>query len=91
MSSPERLNVLLSRARNGLIMIGNGETFRAPRSGTKIWKFFFRLLDNAQSVFNGLPVQCQNHPNQATLLKSVADFKTKVPNGGCLQPWYVTQ
>ena len=38
MSSPERLNVLLSRARTGLIIIGDSETFLKSRGGKEIWK-----------------------------------------------------
>ena len=33
MFSPERLNVLLQRARNALIMVGNAKTFMNPRKG----------------------------------------------------------
>ena len=41
MSSPERLNVLLSCARMGLIIIGNSETFLKSRSGRELWTKFF--------------------------------------------------
>ena len=33
MSSPERLNVLISWARNGLILVGNWSTFERSRKG----------------------------------------------------------
>lgn len=38
MSSPQRLNVLLSRARNALILIGNATTFLDARKGKELWR-----------------------------------------------------
>jgi hypothetical protein len=90
MDSQERLNVLLSRARDGLIILGNGATFRAPRSGGETWAKLFRLLEKPGGyVFDGLPVQCQTHPSERTVLRSVDDFKSHSPDGGCARPWFV--
>lgn len=50
MISPERLNVLLSRARKAVILIGNPATFMASRRGGELWKAFFDLL--AEKKFN---------------------------------------
>lgn len=87
MSSPERLNVLISRARNGLIMIGNENTFRTPRAGDAVYQKFFGLLDKAKHVYRGLPVRCEYHPNQEEMLTCAGDFDTKTPDGGCHRPW----
>lgn len=87
MDSPERLNVLLSRARDGLILIGNSHTFLHSRKGSALWKRFFTLLEKGQYVYQGFPVKCERHPNRAALLKNASDFDEYCPDGGCTQPW----
>ena len=47
MVAPQRLNVLLSRARNGLIIIGNAKTFMTGRKGSGIWTPFIEQLRSA--------------------------------------------
>ncbi|KAI9457702.1 P-loop containing nucleoside triphosphate hydrolase protein, partial [Boletus coccyginus] len=87
MDSPERLNVLLSRARNGLILIGNSQTFLHSRKGGALWKRFFTLLEEGQYVFQGFPVRCQRHTGHVVLLKGASDFDDHCPDGGCTEPW----
>ncbi|KAF2759849.1 P-loop containing nucleoside triphosphate hydrolase protein [Pseudovirgaria hyperparasitica] len=86
MSAPERLNVLLSRARDGLIMIGNSDTFVSSRKGKSVWGPFMQQLSDAGQVFDGLPVRCQRHPAKATVLKTGEDFENECPDGGCSEP-----
>ncbi|KAI9573105.1 P-loop containing nucleoside triphosphate hydrolase protein [Boletus coccyginus] len=87
MDSPERLNVLLSRARNGLILIGNSQTFLHSRKGGALWKRCFTLLEKGQYVFQGFPVRCQRHTGHIVLLKGASDFDDHCPDGGCTEPW----
>ncbi|KAG1746047.1 P-loop containing nucleoside triphosphate hydrolase protein [Suillus paluster] len=54
MKSPERLNVLLSRARNGFILIGNMDTFQ---SKSPLWSGLFDLLKQASHIYEGFPVK----------------------------------
>lgn len=89
MSAPERLNVLLSRARDGLIIIGNGETFKEPRRGGAVWKNFFEMMEGEKVIFDGLPVKCQRHPAATTCLRTPEDFENFTPEGGCTEPWQV--
>ena len=87
MCSPERLNVLLSRARNGLVMIGNVETFTKARRGGELW---FKLVEHLKikgNIYDGLPVVCDRHPAYRSVLKTPADFENLCPNGGCNLPW----
>ncbi|KAL0261728.1 hypothetical protein SLS55_003158 [Diplodia seriata] len=86
MSSPERLNVLLSRARNGLILIGNSNTFLSSRKGKKTWGPFFELLGKNGHMYDGLPVRCEQHPNKKMVLKQRGDFEELCPDGGCSDP-----
>jgi len=88
MSSPERLNVLLSRARDGLIMIGNVQTFTNARKGAELWIKLVEHLKKHGNIYDGLPIICEQHPDQRSLLKTPADFDTECPEGGCSRPWY---
>ena len=89
MASSERLNVLLSRARNALIMIGNAETFINARKGKDIWVKFFDLMRREGYIFDGFPVKCERHPDRMSLLSRAVDFEEECPDGGCKEPWYV--
>ncbi|CAI7567741.1 unnamed protein product [Penicillium glandicola] len=86
MAAPERLNVLLSRARNVLILVGNSETFVSSRKGQKHWKPFIDQLKSDGHLYDGLPVQCEQHPQTNTILRIVEDFNRECPDGGCSAP-----
>ncbi len=90
MSSPERLNVLLSRARDGLIIIGNSDTFLASRKGTQLWTQLFGLLQEGGHVYEGFPVKCERHPKTRAILREASDFDNECPDGGCKEPWSVS-
>ena len=86
MAAPERLNVLLSRARDGLIMIGNSETFMNARKGKEVWRKLFDHLKQNDHIYEGFPVKCEKHPDRTALLSSDEDFETHCPDGGCKEP-----
>ncbi|KAF9238218.1 P-loop containing nucleoside triphosphate hydrolase protein [Melanogaster broomeanus] len=86
MNSPERLNVLLSRARNGLILIGNSKTFQSSKTGGDIWKKLFVLLRSGGHMYDGFPIKCERHPTRTALMKSPDDFNILSPDGGCTEP-----
>lgn len=83
LSGAERVNVLLSRARLGMILIGNSHTLTHAKSGPgrELWKGILSLMD----VQEGLPVCCVNHGTKK-LLKTRADFTTHAIDGGCDLP-----
>ena len=87
MSEPERLNVLLSRARNALILIGNPETFLKARKGKVIWTKFWGLLQDGGHVYDGFPTKCEQHPETTSILRQTCDFDIECPDGGCKEPW----
>ncbi|KAL8800714.1 MAG: hypothetical protein Q9182_004986 [Xanthomendoza sp. 2 TL-2023] len=69
MSAPERLNVLLSRARNAMLIIGNSETFRGSRKG-KLCKV---LLDDKCEKGHVLTWTCfQGRPKDCPICKQMA-------------------
>ena len=87
MSSPQRLNVLLSRARDGLILIGDAETFMGSKKGGELWTCFVRMLKDKNNIFDGFPVKCERHPKRVALLRNPEDFDKECPDGGCKEPW----
>ena len=89
MAAPERLNVLLSRARDGLIMIGNSGTFMNARNGNDVWRKLFDHIKENNHIYEGFPVKCEKHPDRTALLSTVEDFELQCPDGGCKEPWQV--
>lgn len=86
MSSPERLTVLVSRARNGFIMIGNAETFLNARKGREEWTRLFDNLKKKGHIHDGFPLKCEKHPYKTHIIRSVEDFVRLCPDGGCDLP-----
>ncbi|KAK3345693.1 P-loop containing nucleoside triphosphate hydrolase protein [Neurospora tetraspora] len=86
MSAPERLNVLVTRARNCLVMIGNMGTFMSSKKGGPTWRPFFELMESRKHLYDGLPVRCEKHPDKTALLKEPIDFLMFCPDGGCTEP-----
>jgi len=86
MIAPERLNVLLSRARKALIIIGNSHTFLASRRGKSTWQPFFDILAKDNLVLDGLPAKCERHPDRQTILTTPVEFDELCPDGGCSEP-----
>ena len=87
MNSPQRVNVMLSRARDALIMIGNSKTFVGSRTGKKTWIPLMDQLRRDGHVYDGFPIKCQKHPDRAALLRNAKDFDQFCPDGGCPEPW----
>jgi len=90
MSSPERLNVLLSRSRDGLILIGNTNTFRGTRKGKDLWTRLLTMLSQGNHIYEGLPIRCERHPNKTSILRQPEEFDVACPDGGCDAPWCVS-
>lgn len=89
MAAPQRLTVLLSRARNVLIIVGNAKTFVSSRKGEKTWRPFMDHLKSNGHLYDGLPVRCEQHPQKTAILKTKDEFESECPDGGCPAPWYL--
>jgi hypothetical protein len=87
MASPQRVNVLLSRARNALIMIGNADTFMVSHKGQDVWVPLMEQLKNNGHVYDGFPVLCEQHSDKKAILKTKDDFELVCPDGGCSELW----
>lgn len=83
MKEAQRVNVLLSRARHGMFLVGNSRTFgRFPA-----WEMVLRMMKGAGQLVRGLPTTCQLHPgDEAIELCKPQDFRSIRPNGGCHRP-----
>lgn len=90
MSAPERLNVMITRARSCLIMIGNMSTFMSSKKGAKTWHPFFQVLKEREHLYDGFPIKCERHPETKAILSVPADFDRHCPDGGCAEPWYLS-
>jgi AAA domain len=83
LKEPQRVNVLLSRARCGLFLIGNKDTL-TYKSGKEVWKPIFEIIQDRGQLQDGLPTVCQLHPDDdPVVLKTKSDFRRYRPNGGC--------
>jgi Holliday junction resolvasome RuvABC ATP-dependent DNA helicase subunit len=82
---PERVNVMLSRARHGMILLGNSDTLTnaKDKAGQELWKKLMSMFHAKNQVFKGLPTYCQQHPNEKYVLDTPANFEKYVPDGGC--------
>ncbi|KAH0495908.1 hypothetical protein TgHK011_009433 [Trichoderma gracile] len=81
----ERLVVLMSRARQGVILFGNMNTFLANKKGHELWKSYFDAMKENGFLFDGLPVHCEQHPDRRSLLQEPQDFDQHCPDGGCAE------
>ncbi|KAJ4858252.1 ATPase family associated with various cellular activities (AAA) domain-containing protein [Trichoderma breve] len=81
----ERLVVLMSRARKGIILYGNMNTFLASKKGGELWKKYFDAMKEKGFLFDGLPVHCEQHPTRLSLLQKPQDFDQHCPDGGCAE------
>lgn len=87
LAARERLNVLLSRARDCLIMIGNMDTYMHSKKGGDTWLPFLDSMKTKNHLYDGLPVRCEKHPEKKFLLKVPEDFDRCCPDGGCAESW----
>ncbi|CAI7840806.1 unnamed protein product, partial [Closterium sp. NIES-54] len=85
LKSPNRTNVLLSRAKHGMYIIGNASTMRAATSKSVLWPRIMDMLESNGRVQKCIPLRCVNHPDTLTLIERAGEFKEKASEGGCSQ------
>lgn len=83
----QRVNVLMSRARFGMFMVGNSECLRASVKRKQVWDPLLDLFERNGRLLKGLPTICQSHiKDDPIILSSVEEFRLHRPNGGCTRP-----
>lgn len=77
--TPNRINVLLSRAKHGMYIIGNTDT----AATVPMWEEVITILRDDNNVGDSLQLCCPRHPDTVIHVKEVDDFITLSPEGGC--------
>ena len=75
-----RVCVSLSRAKEGLYVIGNLSMLRNKHD--TVWPIIIHDLERKQCVGRGLPLYCSVHPDDKIVARFPEDFR-KRPEGGC--------
>ena len=84
LSNAQRVNVLLSRARNGMYIVGNMGCLSNCRSakGRDLWRSLEELLSSQGQLLPFLPLVCERHQIFAKVNAPI-DFASLTPHGGC--------
>ncbi|CAI5537654.1 unnamed protein product [Closterium sp. Naga37s-1] len=93
LKSPNRTNVLLSRAKHGMYIIGacgmwvagNASSMCACTSKASLWPQIMGMLDSRARVQRFIPLRCASHPDTVTHIQGTGEFKEKASEGGCSQ------
>ncbi|KAG0003706.1 hypothetical protein BGZ65_001414 [Modicella reniformis] len=84
LKSTNRTNVLLSRAKHGMYLIGNVNLMERAKHG--IWPQVVSELRESDRVGEGFPIVCKNHPEVVNVVNTPEMFQKVSPNGGCDRP-----
>ncbi|EIN11698.1 P-loop containing nucleoside triphosphate hydrolase protein [Punctularia strigosozonata HHB-11173 SS5] len=82
LKSENRTNVALSRAKEGLFILGNAHNL-AARSG--MWREVIDELEKDGSVGDAFPVACHQHPDPIHYISTPGQLPQVAPDGGCLR------
>ncbi|KAI7969203.1 hypothetical protein EIK77_006108 [Talaromyces pinophilus] len=74
-----RINVLLSRAKHGMYIIGNSMTsMHVP-----MWADVIDIFKRNENIGTSLELQCPRHPDTLITVSKPDDFPRVSPEGGC--------
>ncbi|KAI1824167.1 hypothetical protein F4861DRAFT_548947 [Xylaria intraflava] len=82
LSTPNRINVLLSRAKHGMYLIGNADTY----GHVPMWAQVITMLRDGNNIGPAIQLQCPRHPNHPIEVSSPDHFLQFSPEGGCQRP-----
>jgi len=85
LKSKNRSNVLLSRAREGMYLIGNSKLMAAKSKD--MWAPVIDILQtrNPPQIGFGMPIVCNKHPDYKNVIVQPEQFTQVSPDGGCLK------
>ena len=81
LKTSNRINVLLSRARHGMYIIGNADTARP----VAMWDQVISILERKGRIGKALKLCCPRHPKTPIAAYGPDDFTIHSPEGGCNQ------
>ncbi|GBC28104.1 uncharacterized protein OCT59_008525 [Rhizophagus irregularis] len=83
LKSSNRSNVLLSRAREGMYLIGNSEMMATKSED--VWAPVINMLKtrNPPQIGFGMPIVCNQHPDYKNIITESEQFERFSPDGGC--------
>lgn len=79
LSTPNRINVLLSRAKHGMYLIGNSDTY----GHVPMWSQVLGILRDGGNLGSELELQCPRHPQARIAVSRPDHFLQFSPEGGC--------
>ncbi|KAK3317593.1 hypothetical protein B0T19DRAFT_294577 [Cercophora scortea] len=77
-----RINVLLSRAKHGMYLIGNTSTYLH----VDMWRDVHQQLTEMDAVGEAIALCCPRHPDTRIDCSKPQDFEQQSPEGGCNLP-----
>jgi hypothetical protein len=80
-----RVNVMLSRAKHGMFILGSLRTIRGSGRGGFLSQVL-DILEEKGKVGDRLPLFCSRHPDYEVGIRTPADFRTLMPECGCTKP-----
>ncbi|KAH7040050.1 uncharacterized protein B0I36DRAFT_234919 [Microdochium trichocladiopsis] len=82
LKTSNRINVLLSRAKHGMYVIGNSSTY----GGVQMWSEVLDILRGGGNFGQSLDLCCPRHPETPIVVSEPDHFLQFAPEGGCLIP-----
>ncbi|KAI3325376.1 hypothetical protein HD806DRAFT_446443 [Xylariaceae sp. AK1471] len=79
LKTSNRINVLLSRAKHGMYLLGNSATY----AHVPMWSDVIGMLKEDGNFGTKLPLQCPRHKEKAIEIGSLDDFVRLSPEAGC--------
>ncbi|CAG8532918.1 23815_t:CDS:10 [Gigaspora margarita] len=83
LKSTNRSNVLLSRAKHGMFLLGNADLMERH---SDFWKNVLKILRERGQVGPGFPIVCAQHPYYKNNIYEASQFNEISPDGGCFEP-----
>ncbi|KAJ7593988.1 hypothetical protein C8J56DRAFT_777276 [Mycena floridula] len=83
LKSENRANVALSRAKEGLFILGN-----APQMASRspMWREVIEAMEEQGCIGPGVPISCHQHPETVEWISKPGMLPRFAPDGGCLKP-----
>ncbi|KAH8702683.1 hypothetical protein GQ44DRAFT_732776 [Phaeosphaeriaceae sp. PMI808] len=79
LKTPNRINVLLSRAQHGMYIVGNTNTTES----VPMWHDVLKILRANENVGDALELCCPRHKDTRMLVRDPPDFARLSPEAGC--------